>query len=243
MAVAAAMPATITVANAGEGSGSSHYSPLAEREMIRRQQAVADADRLLAEGRAAYQKGDYQQAVDKFSEARNKLPDAPMLADRRAAITEHLTNASVALAQQYRRQGGKDPAKGGKGTYDDARALLDEALVADPNNAIAKRELAYLDDPIRTNPALDYAHTQNIDKVRRGLYTAEGAYNLGKYDQAKREYEKVPTTPPPAAVWSRSPPPRSPTTVPPTTRPAPNCSGKWTRLGSCQFPPTARPEA
>ncbi|MEO0017566.1 MAG: hypothetical protein RLZZ522_849, partial [Verrucomicrobiota bacterium] len=76
MAVASAMPATITVANAGEGSGSSHYSPLAEREMIRRQQAVADADRLLAEGRAAYQKGDYQQAVDKFSEARNQLPEA-----------------------------------------------------------------------------------------------------------------------------------------------------------------------
>ena len=191
MAVAAAMPATISVANAGEGSGSSQYSPLAEREMIRRQQAVAEADRLLAEGRAAYQKGDYQQAVDKFSEARNVLPEAPMLADRRASITEHLTNASVALAQKYRREGGKAPEKGGKGTYDDARALLEEALVADPNNALAKKELAYLDDPIRTNPALDYAHTKNADEVRRGLYTAEGAYNLGKFDQAKREYEKV----------------------------------------------------
>jgi general secretion pathway protein D len=191
MAVAAAMPATITIANAGEGSGSARYSPLAEREMIRRQQAVTEADRLLAEGRAAYQKGDYQQAVDKLSEARNVLPDAPMLADRRASINEHLTNASVALAQKYRRQGGKDPAKGGKGTYDDARELLESALVADPNNALAKRELAYLDDPIRTNPALDYAHTQKIDEVRRLLYTAEGAYNLGKYDEAKRQYEKV----------------------------------------------------
>lgn len=191
MAVAAAMPATITVANAGEGSGSSHYSPLAEREMIRRQQAVAEADRLLAEGRTAYQKGDFQQAVDKFSEARNVLPEAPMLADRRATINEHLTNASVGLAQKYRRQGGKDPAKGGKGTYDDARALLEDALAADPNNALAKQELGYLDDPIRTNPALDYAHTQTVDSVRRGLYTAEGAYNLGKFDQAKREYEKV----------------------------------------------------
>ncbi len=191
MAVAATMPATITVANAGESSGSSRYSPLAEREMIRRQQAVTEADRLLAEGRVAYQKGDYQQAVDKFSEARNVLPDAPMLADRRASIAEHLTNASVALAQKYRRQGGKDPAKGGKGTYDDARALLESALESDPNNALAKKELGYLDDPIRTNPALDYAHTQKIDEVRRLLYTAEGAYNLGKYDQAKREYEKI----------------------------------------------------
>ena len=191
MAVAAAMPVTITVAKAGESTGSSRYSSLAEREMIRRQQAVTEADRLLSEGRTAYEKGDYQQAVDKFGEARNTLPDAPMLADRRAAITEHLVNANVALAQKIRRQGGKDPAKGGKGTYDDARALLEDALAADPNNALAKRELAYLDDPIRTNPALDYAHTKNVDEVRRTLYTAEGAYNLGKYDQAKREYEKV----------------------------------------------------
>lgn len=189
MAVASTLPATITIANAGEGS--SRMSSLAEREMIRRQEAVAQADRLLAEGRTAYEKGDFQQAVDKFSEARTTLPDAPMLADRRAAITDHLTRANVALAQQFVRQGGKDPAKGGKGNYDDARALLEDALNADPNNAIAKKELAYLDDPIRTNPALDYAHTQNIDKVRRGLYTAEGAYNLGKYDQAKKEYEDV----------------------------------------------------
>ncbi|MCX6875739.1 MAG: type II and III secretion system protein [Verrucomicrobia bacterium] len=191
MAVAAAMPATITVASAGEGSGSSNLSALAEREMIRRQQAVAEADRLLLEGRNAYAKGDYQQALDKFSQARSVLPDAPMLADRRRVITEHLTDASVALAQKFRRQGGKDPTKGGKGNYGDARALLEDALVADPDNAAAKRELAYLDDPIRTNPALDYAHTQKIDEVRRGLYMAEGNSNLGKYDAAKREYEKV----------------------------------------------------
>jgi general secretion pathway protein D len=159
--------------------------------MIRRQQSVAEADRLLLEGRTAYEKKDYQQALDKFTQARTVLPDAPMLADRRAAINQHFTDASVALAQQFRRQGGKDPAKGGKGTYEDARGLLEDALKEDPSNAAAKRELAYLDDPIRTNPALDYKHSQDADSVRRGLYTAEGAYNLGKYDTAKREYEKV----------------------------------------------------
>ena len=184
------MPATITVASAREDAGSSHLSALAEREMIRRQQAVTEADRLLAEGRVAYGKRDYQQAFDKFKEALSKLPDAPMLADRHAAITSHLADASVALAQQFRRQGG-DAKKGDKGTYDDARALLDVVLKEDPENAAAKRELGYLDDPIRTNPALTYKHTQDIDKVRRGLYTAEGFYNLGKYDEAKREYEKV----------------------------------------------------
>ena len=62
MAVASSMPVTVTVANAGEGSSS--LSGLAQREMIRRQDAVSDADILLNEGRAAYAKGDFQQAVD-----------------------------------------------------------------------------------------------------------------------------------------------------------------------------------
>ncbi len=192
MAVAAALPATITTANAGEGyyAGPS-MSPAAQREMIRRRENVARADQLLQEGREAYAKGEYQLAVDKFTEARAKLPDAPLLADRKAAINENLSVASVALAQEYTRKGGKSPALGGSGTLDDARKVLEDLLRDDPDNLLARRELGYINDPIRTNPAADYKHTQNVDAVRRHLYTAEGAYNLGKYDQAKTEYESV----------------------------------------------------
>jgi general secretion pathway protein D len=179
MAVASSMPVTVSVATAGEGG----LSGLAQREMIRRQEAVADGDRLLNEGREAYAKGDYQTAVDKYRQALDRLPDAPMLDDRRAAYTEHLSDASVALSQQFRKIG----------KYKEARELLNGVLApnVDPNNIAAKQELGYLDDPIRTNPALTYEHTQNVDKVRRGLYMAEGNYNLGKYDDAKREYENV----------------------------------------------------
>jgi general secretion pathway protein D len=179
MAVASTMPVTVTVANAGEGS--SNYSGLAQREMIRRQEAVSEADALLKEGREAYAKGDYQQAVDKYTQALSRLPDAPMLADRRQSYVAHLSDASVALAQKHRTVG----------KYTEARALLDGVIAVDPSNGAAKQELGYLDDPIRTNPALTYEHTQNVDKVRRGLYTAEGNFNLGKYDDAKREYENV----------------------------------------------------
>jgi general secretion pathway protein D len=179
MAVASTMPAVFTVANAGEGSSS--LSGLAEREMIRRQNAVSEGDALLAEGRAAYAKGDYQQAVDKYRQALDRLPDAPMVSDRRQSYIEHLSDASVALSMQHRKVG----------KYAEARTLLEGVLAADPNNGEAKRELGYLDDPIRTNPALTYEHTQNVDKVRRSLYTAEGNFNLGKYDDSKREYENV----------------------------------------------------
>ncbi|MBX3741731.1 MAG: type II and III secretion system protein [Akkermansiaceae bacterium] len=180
MAVATSMPVTVTVATADEGGS---YSGLAQREMIRRQEAVVDADRLLGEGREAYAKADYQVAVNKYRESLDRLPDAPSLEDRRLEYTAHLADASVALAQQHRRVG----------KYTEARALLDGVLApnVDPENAAAKRELSYLDDPIRTNPALTYEHTQNVDAVRRGIYMAEGNYNLGKYDDAKREYENV----------------------------------------------------
>jgi general secretion pathway protein D len=179
MAAASTMPVIITVANASEGGGT--YSSLAQREIIRRQNDSIEGDRLLAEGREAYAKGDYQQAVDQYTQAIDKVPDAPMFADRRKSYIAHKSDASVALAMQHRKVG----------KYTEARALLEDLLAVDPNNGDATRELGYLDDPIRTNPALTYEHTQNVDKVRRGLYTAEGNYNLGKYDDAKREYEKV----------------------------------------------------
>jgi len=179
MAAASTMPVVISVANAGEGGYG--YSGLAEREMIRRQDAVREGDRLLAEGREAYAKGDYQMAVDKYKQALDKVPDAPMFADRRQSYMAHYGDACVALAMQHRKVG----------KYDEARTLLNNVLSVDPENGDAKRELGYLDDPIRTNPALTYEHTQNVDKVRRTLYTAEGNFNLGKFDDAKREYENV----------------------------------------------------
>ncbi len=184
MAVASAMPVTVTtVANAGEEAVYTGLGGLAQREMIRRQEAVADADRLLNEGREAFAKQDFQEAVDKYRQALDRLPDAPLLADRRRSYILHLADASVALAQQHRQTG----------KYREARELLENVLDpdVDPNNAAAIVELGYLDDPIRTNPALTYEHTQNVDKVRRGLYMAEGHYNLGKFDDAKREYENV----------------------------------------------------
>mgnify|MGYP002784637656 CR=1 FL=1 len=181
MAAAALMP--VMNAHAGEGYSGSSASGLAAREQIRRQKAVADADQLLVEGRTAYDAQDYDKAVTKFKQALATLPPAPILDDRRATIKSNLVDASIALAGQHRKVG----------KFTEARALLDFVLSpeVDPGNGRAKIELGYLDDPIRTNPALTYEHTQNVDKVRRALYMGEGYYNLGKYDEANREFEGV----------------------------------------------------
>lgn len=177
MAVAAAMPVASIAYAGGHGSTSS----IADKEIARRAKLVQDADKAVHLGRAAYAKQDYEEAVKQYQLALNLLPPGPALADRRHSYTGHLGDASIALAQKYTRDG----------RYNEARNLLESVLRKDPANLAAKKRLAYLDDPIRTNPALNYQHTQNVDKVRRHLYMGEGYFNLGKYDEAEAEFKKV----------------------------------------------------
>jgi Mg-chelatase subunit ChlD len=148
---------------------------------VRRGDFVSEGDRLLAEGREAYSKGEYEIATDKYRQALDRIPDTEAFKDRRKSYTEHLGDAGVSLSIQKRKAG----------KYKEARKPLVDILKVDPENLEARREIDYLDDPIRSSSTLSQEHTQNDDKVRRGLYTAEGNYNLGKYDEAKREYDEV----------------------------------------------------
>lgn len=163
--------------------GQSFNGTLAQREIARRQNNITEADRKLIEGREAYAKGDYAQATDKYKEALANLPNtpAPALDDRRESYSQHLADASVAQAQQMRKVG----------KYDEASVLLKQAESLSPQDARIKNELAYLEDPLRTNPAATFEHAEKVDEVRRSLYKAQGNYDLGKYDDAKKSYEEI----------------------------------------------------
>ncbi len=50
--------------------------------------------------------------------------------------------------------------------------------------------------PARSEPAIADGHEGKVDDIRRNLHTAEGNYNLGKFDDAKRDYENVLRTDP-----------------------------------------------
>ena len=152
---------------------------IVSREAARRSGTVAEADKLLDEGRIAYSEGNYEAAKQKYTASLNSLPGGLATEDRRRTIEAHLVDGTVAHAQTLRRVG----------NYQEAREGLEQILAVDPQNEAVKQELEYLDDPIRTNPALNYEHTGNVDKLRRNLYTAEGYKNLGFYDKAIAEYE------------------------------------------------------
>lgn len=158
-----------------------YSSSIAQREIARRANLVAEADKALELGRTAYEKSQYKEAVTQYKIALNMLPNGPALSDRRQTYNLHLGDATSALAQEYRRIG----------RLDEARSMLEDVLVQDPTNKGAIEQLGYLDDPIRTNTSLTLDHTQNVDRVRRYLYAGEGYYNLGKYDEADAEFKKV----------------------------------------------------
>ncbi|MGB2402833.1 MAG: Amuc_1098 family type IV pilus outer membrane protein [Akkermansiaceae bacterium] len=159
----------------------SNSTGAAQREIARRLNDVADAANALDLGRAAYAKNQYEEAVKQYKTALNMLPSAPALSDRRETYNLHLSDATIALAQEYRRVG----------RMDEARSMLEDMLVLDPSNKKAQEQLGFLDDPIRTNQSLTLDHSKNVDQVRRHLYTGEGYYNLGKYDEAEAEFKKI----------------------------------------------------
>ncbi len=165
------------------GEEPSGRSPLADKEIERRLASVQEGQILLLKGDEAYKAGNYAEASAAFAGAREAFPDAPATAELRKAATERYALASVEYGKELSR----------KGDLPKAKSVMDDVLkdgVA-PDNFAAQSYRMDLDDPIRTNPALDNEHASDVDKVRRLLYTAQGAFDLGKFDEAKRVYEDV----------------------------------------------------
>ena len=153
------------------------------REQARSAAAVQEAQELLLKGDEAYAAGKFAEAVVAFAGARELFPDAPQTAELRAAATDRYAQAAVEQGKILSR----------KGDMDGAKALLDKVLAEGvaPRDAGALAFRAQLDDPIRSNPALNAEHAKDVDEVRRLLYTAQGAFDLGKFDEAIQRYEEV----------------------------------------------------
>lgn len=138
---------------------------------------------LLTKGDEAYDSGKYNEAAEAYAGARNSFPDALATQELREAATRRFVLASVAYGRELSRKG---DVAGAKAAVD---KVLEESVV--PNDESANAFRAELDDPIRTNPALTKEHAADVDQVRRLLYMAQGAYDLGKYDEAQGRYRDV----------------------------------------------------
>jgi general secretion pathway protein D len=146
-------------------------------------QGLAEAHELLKKGDEAYVAGRYSDAVVAYSGARDLIPDTPLNAELREAATERYAQASVEHGRELLR----------KGDLPGAKAAVEKVLAAgvDPENPGALSFRNQLNDPIRTNQAITAEHGKDVEAVRKLLYRAEGAFNLGKFDESSRTYQEV----------------------------------------------------
>jgi len=159
-------------------------SDLARAELQRRASAVSEAQELVRQGDEAYEAARYAEATKVYREALDRMPAGiPVIEAQRKATLQRYVQASVEEAKELRRFG----------NLEGANAAVDRVLAEDfaptAPEALAMRE--QLSDPIRTNPASSPEHTADIEEVRLLLYKADGAFMLGKLDEAKAVYEDV----------------------------------------------------
>ncbi len=176
-----AIPILLAVAVSAQTEGG--HSTLAQRELERRQASVQEAQMLLLKGDEAYQAGKFKEAMDAYAGASDAFPEAPATAELKAAATQRYAQASVEYGRELSR----------KGDVVEAKAVVDKVLAdgVAPDDPMVNTFRADLDDPIRTNPALTKEHAADIDAVRRLLYMAQGEFDLGKFDNAKKHYEEI----------------------------------------------------
>lgn len=167
---------------AGEyGSTGGSVSGIAGREMARRMARVQEAQAMIERGDQLYAEGDYEGAYNQYKSALDLLPDAPMTAALREVAVAKFCEASVALAGE----------RAENGRYQEARSILNEALLRDPNCEAATQMLVSLDDPDRYEPALTAEHVKNVEDVNRDLKLAYSYMNLGDLDRANKTFENV----------------------------------------------------
>ena len=143
-----ALSVSALTVTAGDGSPSG----IAQREIIRLQQRIADAQEAASRGDAYAAEGAWEQAIAEYRTALDALTYADNTDAIRASIEASYADASVELARQ----------RAGNGEYDSARGLLNSVLAMNPDHQKAQTLLKHLDDPDRYPVALTPEHMKNV---------------------------------------------------------------------------------
>jgi len=152
-----------------------------DREISRRHELVTQAEDLVKQGDGLYGAHKFGEAYDKYNQALAKLPQAPVTETLRQDMQQRLSLAAMMHASRLAREG----------NLPEAKKLLQQSLQLNPGNADAEKLLAKLDDDVAYNPALDVQHVDNVKQVNKLLLLGYGHLQLGEFDKAQSQFEKV----------------------------------------------------
>ena len=193
-AICAACITTTSIVIAGPDSGGystttttsvSYSAPsgAANAEVIKRLQRIENARLAEAEGDRRFADGDYEGALEKYREAINGIPNAPLSAVDRTRMISKFANAALKQADKL----------GKMGKFEEAKLLLKEVLAddKDPDNHSAKVLLKRLDDPDWYNPAMKESHYKDTEQVSKLLKQGLGFYDLGQFYEAQKSFNAI----------------------------------------------------
>ncbi|MBI2968676.1 MAG: PorP/SprF family type IX secretion system membrane protein [Bacteroidetes bacterium] len=128
--------------------------------------AIAEADKLLAQGK-------YEEAKAKYQEALKYKPDANYARNK-------ITDIENKYGQQYRNAIASADMFFASKDYKRAKEMYQKALQINPNDSYAKQRLAELDKLLSDQAVLG-----------RMIAAGDSLYMAGKYDEAKAKYQEA----------------------------------------------------
>ncbi len=156
---------------------------LASREIVRRQEDLAGAQKLIQAGEKAAAEQDYETAYVNFLNALDKIPAGPATQELRKDTINRFSSVSLLYAEQLIKNG----------RYGDAERVAKTVLLPqyNPTYRPAVQLLANLEQPDYYNKTVTPKFAADREEVTKLLYEADGFFQSARYDLAIKRYEQV----------------------------------------------------
>jgi general secretion pathway protein D len=163
--------------------GAQDLQTLSDREIVRRQENIIVAEKLIAAGDKAVADKDYETAYTNYLDALNAIPAGSATQDLRARALSKFTKTALRYAEKLIEDG----------RYGDAERVAKTVLLPDydPSNKAAVRLLSNLEQPDYYNKTVTPQFAADREEVIKLLYEADGFYQAGRFDLAIKRYEQV----------------------------------------------------
>ncbi|MGA9577664.1 MAG: hypothetical protein WBV90_08595, partial [Terrimicrobiaceae bacterium] len=163
--------------------GAQDVQTLSDREIVRRQENIIVAEKLVAAGDKAVADKDYETAYTNYLDALNAIPAGGATQDLRARTLSKFTRTALRYAEKLIEDG----------RYSDAERVAKTVLLPeyDPSNKAAVRLLSNLEQPDYYNKTVTPQFAAEREEVTKLLYEADGFFQAGRYDLAIKRYEQV----------------------------------------------------
>ena len=156
---------------------------VAEREIVRRQEDLVVAERLIIAGDRALAEKDYETAYVNYLDALDKIPAGDASGNLRSSIRTKFIKTALRYAEQLI----------DNGRYSDAEKVAKTILLPDydPSNKAAIQLLSNLEQPDYYNKTLTPDFAEDREEVTKLLHEADEFYQAGRFDLAIKRYEQV----------------------------------------------------